>query len=106
MTRLPTLAVVALLAACTSTGQLTPQAQQALQIGCKIDQSFQPIAATTLATLLPQSTPLVAADNVLVHPNVVKFCDSLGGTPAAATVSVATPAPAASTPAPAPAAKP
>lgn len=73
------------------------QGQSAAQLGCKLDVGFQPIAAATLATLVPATSVAVSIDDLLVHPAVVAYCDGLGGTPAA-TPAVA---PVAAVPAPA-----
>lgn len=74
-----------LLSACTSTGQLTPQALQVIGAACKIDGVAQPIAVSIVPTLVPQSTPIVSIDTALVHPAVVKACDAIGGTPVGVT---------------------
>lgn len=68
----------------------TAQQQTDVAIGCNLDQSFQPIAADLLATLVPASSDAVSIDDLLVHPAVVAYCQSLGGTPAPA--PAATPA--------------
>lgn len=72
-----------LLAGCTSTGDLTPQAQKIVGAACKIDAATQPVAVT-VAPVAVQTT-----DNLLVHPIVVQACAAVGGTPVAATVTPA-----------------
>lgn len=74
---------------CTSSGDLTPQAQKFFTAACKSDQGVQPIAASVLSQLLPQSTPAVALENAFIHPAVVKYCEGLGQTAVAVPVTVA-----------------
>lgn len=81
----------------------TPAQQQA---ACQTDTALVPIADGTLSTLVPASAGIVSLDTLLVHPAVVNYCKSLGGTPAAAAVAAASapivspaPPPAAATPA-------
>lgn len=88
------------LAAC----DVTPAQQQAIeakvtqdaQVGCLIDGTAQPIAASVLSGLVPSAAGAVSLDTLLVHPAVVNFCKTLGGTtttvPAAAPAAAATPA--------------
>jgi hypothetical protein len=78
----------------------TPAQQQ---LACQTDKNLVPIADTTLTTLVPGAAPAVSIDTLLVHPAVVAYCATLGGTPAAvttgATSSAVTPT---STPVPTP----
>lgn len=83
----------AALAACS------PQQQQ---VACQVDGVMQPIAAATLASLVPASTPVVAVDTGLIHPAVVNYCASIGGT--AVATAAATPTSTAAAPATTPAA--
>ena len=81
------------LAACNMTpaqqADLQQQIAQGVQIGCVVDGVAQPIAAPVLAGLVPSSAGAVGVDTLLVHPAVVNFCKSLGGT--ATTVPIPTP---------------
>lgn len=63
-----------ILAACTSTGQLDPAAQNAVTILCAADGLAQPIAVQLAPALAPQITPLASVDQALVHPAVVNAC--------------------------------
>lgn len=82
------------LAACNMTpaqqADLQQKITQGAQVGCVIDGVAQPIAAPVLAGLVPSSAGAVGVDTLLVHPAVVNFCKSLGGT--ATTVSTSAPA--------------
>lgn len=62
-------------------------------LACSVDGKLQPIAAATLEALVPgaATTLAVTLDALLVHPAVMNYCKSKGGTPAAV-ASVATPA--------------
>lgn len=70
-----------LVAACTSSGQLTPQGQQVIGALCQVDAAAQPVLVAVAPTLLPQTTPIASADNALVHPLVVAACAKVGGMP-------------------------
>jgi hypothetical protein len=81
------------LSACSMTpaqkAQMQTDIQTVEQAACLVDGVVQPIAAPVLATLVPQASIAVSIDNALVHPNVVKFCANLGGTPVAETATAA-----------------
>jgi hypothetical protein len=59
------------------------------QAACQTDAAIVPIADGTLSTLVPASAGVVSLDTLLVHPAVVNYCKSLGGTPVATTATAA-----------------
>lgn len=79
--------------ACTSTGQLTPQAQQIITVACNVDALAQPVAQTIAPELAPELTPVTTIDAALVHPAVVQACKAVNGTPSSVTVTPAAAAP-------------
>jgi hypothetical protein len=84
------LAVSALaMSACTSTGQLTPEAQQIITIACNVDGFAQPVAVTVAPALGPEVAAAAAFDAALVHPAVQAACKGVGGAPASVTVTPA-----------------
>ena len=102
MRKLFTVAAAALLAGCTSTGQLTPAAQTFLKnvvtASCQVDQAIPGLVAAggqITAMVAPQYADEVAlATNVerLAHPAVVAACNAAAtamaaSTPVAATVA-------------------
>lgn len=96
-------AIAMALSGCTSSQVAKVETQ--VQIACNVDGVAQPIAAATLATLVPAATPAVALDNGVIHPAIVAFCAKQGGIAQALTVQAA-PLPTAPAPSPAPAAAP
>jgi hypothetical protein len=78
-----------LLPGCTSTGTLTPQAQQIVDVTCQQDAVMQPIVvpvivAATAAT--PAGAPAAAAaglDTLLLHPAVIAACAQYHSKPVA-----------------------
>lgn len=62
----------------------TPAQQQ---VACQTDAALVPIADGTLSTLVPASAGIVSLDTLLVHPAVVNYCKTLGGTPVAASAA-------------------
>jgi hypothetical protein len=97
--------VALMLAGCTSTGALTPQAQQIFDITCAKDAALQPIvvpvavAVTSIAAPVAAGPAVVAGqiDQILVHPAVVAACAKYAATPVAA-VPAALPAAAVAAP--------
>lgn len=73
-----------LLTACAMTPPQVSTLQTAIandeQIGCIVDGVAQPIGASVLAGLVPVSSGAVSLDDLLVHPAILNFCKSLGGT--------------------------
>ena len=86
------------LSACTSTGQLTPGAQVAVNVLCNVDAAAVPLAqagAQVAAVVDPALAPEVALANgadQLVHPAVIGACKAAGGIPASVTVTTTAPA--------------
>ncbi|HQU16650.1 MAG TPA: hypothetical protein PLO69_11185 [Gammaproteobacteria bacterium] len=89
--------IVASLGACTQQ-----QMTQNLRVACQIDGTLQPIAALTLAALVPQSSGVVSIDAAAVHPAVVAYCATLHGKPTTMTQTAATAAVVAAASAPVP----
>ncbi len=92
-------------AGCSSDGNLTPQAQQALTnmntvaknvvtAFCKVDGVAQPLAVVIAPAVAPQVAPLVGTDEALIHPVVLAACSAISGVPVG---TASTPAPAAVT---------
>lgn len=111
-----TIALLALvgLAACSSTGQLTPQAQQAISVACTLDKSAPAAVATggvIISVVVPQAAPDAAIANQVdpaVHALIQQACaNALPGSTAAAVSTQPLPVtvtPPAASAAPAPAA--
>jgi len=59
------------------------------QLACKVDQSVVPVGDAIIAGIVPAADPAVTLDQQLVHPAVVAYCASLGGTPVATTTGSA-----------------
>ena len=82
------------------------------EVACAIDGVIQPIAAATLATLVPGGQLAVDLDTGLIHPAIVAWCAQNGGTATTTTVAPApaspavTVAPTTASPAPAASASP
>lgn len=74
----PILVLLALIATACTPAQIAD-----VKLACMVDGSAQPIAASVLATVVPQASIAVSVDNALVHPAVVAYCKSLGGAPVA-----------------------
>jgi hypothetical protein len=93
------IAIALLLAGCTSTGQLTPQAQQIFDVTCSKDATLQPIVVPVAVAVASAAAPVAAGpamaaaslDQLLVHPAVVAACAKYAATPVAA-VAAAPPA--------------
>lgn len=111
------LVVALLLAGCTSSGTMTPQAQQIFDVTCAKDAALQPIVVPVAVAVTSTVAPIAAApavlaaqvDQILVHPAVVAACAQYGGKPVTAVPAAQPAAPVAAPPiAPvaAPAAKP
>lgn len=69
------------LAACSST---TPplvlgQILAAANVGCTVDGTFQPLAASVLAEI-PQTSGITTVDQLLVHPIVQAACATISKT--------------------------
>lgn len=71
------LLLVTAVAACSSTGVLSPTTQKLATIGCAVDMIAQPIGLPFISGIPTVGGIAATADAALIHPLVVKACADL-----------------------------
>ncbi|HVB68001.1 MAG TPA: hypothetical protein VNE67_09120 [Acetobacteraceae bacterium] len=78
-------------AGCASNGAPSASTTNLLAVACQVDAVVQPLAAAVVASLVPAGGAAVAVDTGMIHPAIVAYCASLGGTAVAVPTPVPTP---------------
>lgn len=79
-----TIAAVALLAACTATGEMTPQAANAIKAACVVENAAHPVLVSLTAAESDKLRDIAAVEQA-AHPLVQAACAAAGGVPVGVT---------------------